>query len=127
MDTKRKRPPDGAADTQTQKGNEPCVQYNTVPGDLKTQVQEMLDIFASRMAQAASLADLTVTEQVEVLEELVAYATQLPTLRKYALYGEIEKHAGYGPGVLKACEEEFLKAIELWNSLVEDEGVRHDH
>jgi hypothetical protein len=127
MDTKRKRPPDGAANTQTQKGNEPCVQCNTVPGDLNTMVQEMLDIFASRMAEADALGDLTVTDQVLVLEGLVAYAAQLPTIRKLTLYRVIEKQVGFGPDVLKKCEEEFVKAIEMWNFLSEGEGVSNDY
>jgi len=87
----------------------------------------MLDIFASRMAEADSLGDLTVTDQVLVLEGLVAYAAQLPTIRKLTLYRVIEKQVGFGPDVLKKCEEEFVKAIEMWNFLSEGEGVSNDY
>lgn len=110
----------------TDKGNKPRTHINIVQDQLKTWVKEQEDVFVSRLAEAESLGDFTVTDQVLVLEGLIAYAAQLPTIRKLMLYRVIEKQVGFGTDVLKKCEEEFVKAIEMWNSLSEGERVSND-
>jgi hypothetical protein len=125
-DRKRKGVPHQTPQSTTDKGNEPFTHFNTVQDQLITQVKEQEDVFVGRLAEAESLGDLTVADQVLVLEELVAYATQLPTIRKLTLYRVIEKQVGFGPDVLKKCEEEFVKALEMWSFLSEGEGVSND-
>lgn len=126
-DRKRKGVSHQTPQSTTDKGNEPFTHFNTVQDQLITQVKEQDDIFVSRLAEAESLGDLTVADQVYVLEGLVAYTSQLSTIRKLTLYRVIEKQVGFAPDVLKKCEEEFVEAIEMWNSLAEGEGVSNDY
>ena len=123
---KRKGAPRRAPHGKAQQGD-PSGNYSKSIAELREVVQEQEEVFADRLAQAESLDDLTVTEQVEILEGLIAYATQLPTIRKLALYRVIEKQVGLAPDVLKKCEEEYIEAIAMWKALVNVGGVSNDY
>ncbi len=114
MDIKRKRPPDGAACNQTQKADEPSTQYNIALGDVKyTGPNPKPSLFERMLIDTGGLPYLgTEIKQAEEAKRLVETATRLPPIQKSVIHRAIKKHTGFGLGVLKAQEREYLKYLK---------------